>query len=114
MAIALQQVEGGTRLRLEGTIDITVAGELKSALLQGLSSASALQIDPSELTYLDVTALQLLWAAAHESTASGVSLIFEAPLPAPVRSTLEEAGFQEMLAMLDCSLQPRSSLGEMR
>lgn len=114
MAIGWGQVESGTQVRLEGALDISVAEELKTALLHTLSSASEVHIDLSGLASIDVTALQLLWAAARESTAGGISLAFDGPIPNCVRSTLQDAGFQEMLAMLDHWPQPRPSSGEVR
>jgi anti-anti-sigma regulatory factor len=110
MAIACEQLDGAARLRIEGVLDISVAEELKAALL-GTLPTPVVRIDLSAVTYLDVTAIQLLWAARREST--GTSLIFEPQVPEPVRIALQDAGFQDMLMLINEPSPLNASAGEM-
>jgi anti-anti-sigma regulatory factor len=64
MAIAIEESDLGNLVVLEGTIDISSAGELKAVLLKALGSGKDVCISLDAATYLDVTAVQLLWAAA--------------------------------------------------
>lgn len=50
-------------LVLAGSIDIGSAEEFKAALLEGFKGARRVQVSLDAVTGLDVTALQLLWAA---------------------------------------------------
>ena len=48
-------------------------------------------------TVLDVTAVQLLWAAAREAQRVGVEFGFKGQTPEAVRSALAEVGIEEFL-----------------
>jgi anti-anti-sigma regulatory factor len=50
-------------LRLHGSVDIAAAADLKAALLKALESSKQVQVVTLGVSDLDVTALQLLWAA---------------------------------------------------
>jgi anti-anti-sigma factor len=80
-------------IRLEGDVDIGSAAELKEVLLEALASKAKLRISVETATGMDVTAVQLLWAAEREARASGVILALQGPVPAILRATLREAGF---------------------
>jgi len=62
-------------IRLEGEFNVTSAAELKRLLLEGLASGKELHLDLDRASEIDVTALQLLWAAGRASAGvvSGVS-----------------------------------------
>lgn len=81
-------------IRLEGDLDVSGSAELKHTLLQAISNNSQSQIDLSHITELDVTALQLLWAAARQAERLGVSLEFAGASPSLVES-LHDAGFND-------------------
>ncbi len=81
-------------IRLEGPIDIAVAGELKEVLLEALATGVEVHVGLETATSIDVTAVQLLWAAEREAKASGVAMQLEGPVPEPLRATLREAGFE--------------------
>ena len=93
MPIFLDQNEASCLIRLEGEINISSAAELKKLLLEALSSGKELSLDMERVTELDVTALQLVWAAEREAKASGVNFIRVAP-PQEISIACEEAGFQ--------------------
>ena len=63
MPVNLDQGEAQCVIHLEGEIDISSAAELKKLLLLALQSGKELRLDLERATELDVTALQLLWAA---------------------------------------------------
>jgi hypothetical protein len=81
-------------VRLEGVIDISSAAELKAILLEALTACRDVRLDAGEATYLDITAMQLLWAAEREARKLKVGFGCGDELPAPVRSGLRDAGFE--------------------
>ena len=103
MGIDLQTTEAGTLIALEGAIDIASAAELKALLLQALGSGTKLRVSLDAATYLDVTAFQLLWAAAQQARRSGVEFRLSGQVPEPVSATLADAGFQSFLAAVEAA-----------
>jgi anti-anti-sigma regulatory factor len=93
MAIALNESELGNVVVLEGTIDISSAGELKAILLKALGSGKGVCISLDAATYLDVTAVQLLWAAEQQARLSGAVFRFSGHLSDLVSTTFANAGF---------------------
>lgn len=93
MGIALDRSQDASLLRLEGVIDISVAAELKAALIEALQSGNAVRIAAASVTDLDVTAYQLLWAARQQARQAGAAFTLDAEIPEPVRMTLAEMGF---------------------
>ena len=63
MRVTIDQSEALCLIRLEDDINITSAAELKKLLLEALASGRELRVDLERATELDVTALQLFWAA---------------------------------------------------
>jgi anti-anti-sigma factor len=89
-------VEQNTQLNtihLEGSIDITAAAELKTALAEAIDRGSTLHLSLENVTCLDVTAVQLLWAAGRAARAAGVPVQVNGKLPEPVVVDLAAAGF---------------------
>jgi anti-anti-sigma factor len=81
-------------IRLEGEVDISQAGELKRVLLEALEAKQAVAIAMEKATSMDVTALQLLWAAEREARTAGVSLSVRGAVPEALGATAREAGFE--------------------
>lgn len=100
MNIFLNQADDSNRISLEGAIDIASAVELKEAILQALKVRKAICISVEKAADLDVTAVQLLWAAKREAKRLGVGIMFEGQPPEAVQGALEHAGFGE-LAIFD-------------
>ena len=94
LAIILEQRDESNVIRLEGSIDIASAAELKASLLKALKSRKPLRLELDSGADLDVTAIQLLWAAEREATASGVDLQLVGDVPDAVTATLRESGFE--------------------
>jgi ABC-type transporter Mla MlaB component len=78
--LTLKQRDESSLLCLEGTVDIACAAELKALLIEGLSGAKPVRVSIEKAASLDVTAVQLLWAAARESRAAGVELTLDGPV----------------------------------
>jgi anti-anti-sigma regulatory factor len=93
VGITFEHRDRSSVICLEGMIDIASAAELKTILLEALKSGKALCIALDHSTDLDVTAVQLLWAAEREARASGVEFSLAGPVPEPVSAALKDAGF---------------------
>jgi len=92
--LTLDQNENFCVLHLEGEIDITSATELKTLLLQGLASGRELRVNLERATDLDVTAMQLLWAAEREARRSGMGITLTGRLSEEISSAAGDAGFE--------------------
>jgi anti-anti-sigma regulatory factor len=105
--------EGRTRcvIRLEGDIDITCSDELKRTLIEAISTRKELWVDLARATDLDVTAIQLLWAATREAERLGVSFGVTGQVPEKIISTVREAGFAEFPVPSITQVEPENSNG---
>jgi anti-anti-sigma regulatory factor len=101
MPIALDESELGNVVVLEGTIDVSSATELKAMLLRALGTGKEVCISLDAATYLDVTAVQLLWAAEQQARLSGAVFRFSGNLSEPVTATLADAGFPSFQASVN-------------
>jgi len=61
---------------LEAEVDIGCAAELKATLIEAVASRKEVRLNLEQVTGLDVTALQLLWAAARAAGQTGVPFSF--------------------------------------
>ena len=95
MPVTLEQKDALTCIHLEGVIDIGCAAELKELLMEKLKSGSAVYVALESATGLDITAVQLLWAAAREAQRVGVEFGFKGRTPEAVRCALAEAGIEK-------------------
>jgi anti-anti-sigma factor len=93
--VTLEQNGALTCIQLEGAIDIACAAELKELLMEKLQSGSAVYVSLESTTGLDVTAVQLLWAAAREAQRAGVEFGFKGQTPEGVRRALAAAGIEK-------------------
>jgi len=75
MALTLQREETGWLVRMEGQITLASAGELKEWLCEWLASGKDLEFDLGHVDEVDVTVLQLLWAAVRDSRNAGVRVL---------------------------------------
>ncbi|MGA7108642.1 MAG: STAS domain-containing protein [Terracidiphilus sp.] len=96
MGIISEKGDGFILLRLEGSVDIALAAELKSALMQALHSGGEIRIDAAAATYFDVATMQLLWAAEREAKHRGVTYGCREEFPQSIRIAWREAGFDEI------------------
>lgn len=84
-------------INLQANVDISDAADLKQALLDALLSHKELRLDLAGVTELDITAVQLLWAAARESQREGVSFTIIGAVPEEITATVRDAGFDAFL-----------------
>jgi len=70
--LIIDQNETRWLIRAEGEVLLNGANELKNLLLDGLASGKQLAVDLTQAEEIDVTLLQLLWAAEqHPAWMSG-------------------------------------------
>ncbi len=93
MAVVVEKSDAVSRIALEGTIDISVAAELKTTLQEAVDAGKPIAVSLAAASYLDVTAVQLLWAARRAAQDARVTLTIEDAPAEPVAAALTEAGF---------------------
>jgi anti-anti-sigma regulatory factor len=93
--VTLEQKDALTLFQLEGDIGVGCAAELKELLIEKLKSGSTVYVSLESATGLDITAVQLLWAAVREAKRVGVEFGFKGQTPEAVRCALTEAGIEE-------------------
>ncbi len=95
MPVTLEQKDAPAFIQLEGAIDIGCAAELKELLMEKLKSGAAVCVALESATVLDITAVQLLWAAAREAKRVGVEFEFKGQAPERILCELAEAGIED-------------------
>jgi len=88
----MERLESQLVIRLEGEFTLTSAAELKSLLLQGLAAGNDLRLDLEQAEEIDITLMQLLWAAGCEADRKGHSISIQVSDAAAVAA--REAGFE--------------------
>lgn len=96
MSVRLIQNGIESQVVLEGIVDIASAAEVKAVLSRGLAAGQPLIIHLEDIRYLDVTAMQLLWAAAREAKQTGMRVSFSGRSHEPASSLLSAAGFSNL------------------
>jgi anti-anti-sigma regulatory factor len=92
MPVTLKLGKEKSALCLDGQIDIGSAAELKQALLDALSAGKKMSVSLARVTDLDVTAVQLFWAARREAQTAGIAFVFDKREPQEVTASLAEVG----------------------
>lgn len=95
MAVTLEQDGDRTLIHFNDAVDIACAAELKQFLVQALDSRKEIQLDLEQAGSLDVTAVQLLWAAERAAKSFGVEFTLAGPVPDGILARLREEGFDE-------------------
>ena len=96
MGVVLEQGDTKSLLRLEGSVDIAVAAELKKLLIQALAAGKEVAVSLEAASYLDVTAVQLLWAADRDARSRGLRLTPIGPCPEVLCQSLSQAGLADL------------------
>jgi hypothetical protein len=91
LPITVEELEGHSLVRLDGSCTLARAGELKKALLEGWASGRGLSLDLGRAEEIDVAVMQLLWAAGREAE-RGRSRI-PVQMSAACGVAMREAGF---------------------
>jgi chemotaxis protein histidine kinase CheA len=84
--LTLESSDSLSKISLEGEIDIGCAAELQGLLVHALGSSKEVQVSLGSATDLDVTAVQLIWAARRAASASAVEFAVTGPVSEPLAS----------------------------
>ncbi len=95
MTVTLDHGEGDCLLHLDGEINIASAAELKALLIEALASGKDLRVDLERATQLDITALQLLWAAERKAAGAELRFTVAGSVPQELADAVAEAGFEK-------------------
>jgi anti-anti-sigma regulatory factor len=91
--IAVDRSDAKTVIRLDGTVDISCAAELKTQLAAALGAGGELRVNLEQVADVDVTWVQLVWAAQREELRAGIKFSFSGPVPEKIGAALQDAGF---------------------
>jgi anti-anti-sigma regulatory factor len=89
--VILDQRAGISVVSLDGDVDIRAATELKDILLAALLTRQELRVELAGLTTLDITILQLLWAARLAAARSDTKLILAGPVSEGAKQAMDLA-----------------------
>lgn len=92
MPITSESDETRCTVYLHASVDIADAADLKKALLDAILAHKELRLDLSKVTELDITAVQLIWAATREVRKIGMSFAIAGAVPEVINSTARDAG----------------------
>ena len=92
MAVTMERQESQSVIRLEGDFTLTSAEELKNLLLQGLASGNDLRLDLEQAEAIDITVMQLLWAAGREADRKGTGMAIQ--MSDAAATAARDAGFE--------------------
>ena len=96
MGITVSATDGGRCIGLEGAIDIASAAELKAALLEGFETGREVRVSLAGAGSLDVTVVQLLWAAVREAKRLGVEFVLEERAPEAMSGLMASMGLEAL------------------
>lgn len=94
MAATLERHESHWLIRLEGQIGLASAAEFRALLLEWLAAGKDLELDLEDAEEIDITAMQLLWAAGREAARLGVGITTRPS--GEVAAVLRDSGFEGM------------------
>ncbi|HUA20385.1 MAG TPA: STAS domain-containing protein [Bryobacteraceae bacterium] len=96
--LAVERSESGWLVRVEGDLGVAQAAELHCLLLEGLASGKPLRLDLARAGRIDITILQLIWAAGREA-GNGSALV--CGLSDLAASVARDAGFASFPGALE-------------
>lgn len=94
MSVILDQSTTPPVINLQGEVNIRCAAELKDILIQSLALVGPLHVDLSAINEIDITAIQLLWAAEREARKAGEEFLFVGVVPEIVATIVNNAGLR--------------------
>jgi anti-anti-sigma regulatory factor len=94
VSVVIDQDSESSLIRLEDAIDISCAAELKEATTTAIQAGKPVQILLEGATCLDVTAMQILWAAERAARAQGLGFTLKGQLPEALAAILRNAGWE--------------------
>jgi len=93
MPITVEEVDNSSMIRLEGDVNIASAAEVKGILINALASKKEIRLGLDGVTALDITALQLLFAAELNAAKSKIPFTLDGSVPSEVSAAMTDAGF---------------------
>jgi anti-anti-sigma regulatory factor len=94
VSVVIDKGDQSSLIRLDGVIDISCAAELKEVNMKALQAGKPVLVVLQGATCLDVTAMQVLWAAERAARALGLGFALEGQLPETLWATLRDAGWE--------------------
>jgi len=92
MPATVGERENTSLVRLEGAVDIASAVEMKGILLNVLASKKEIRLALDDATEMDITAVQLLYAAERDAAKTGISFTLEGTVPDEISVAMTDAG----------------------
>ena len=92
MPATVEERENTSLVCLEGAIDIASAAEMKSVLLNALASKKKIRLTLESATELDITALQVLYAAERDAAKTGILFALDGSVPDEISAAMTAAG----------------------
>ena len=96
MGVVLNQDEDSSLISLDGVVDIASAAELKAAFLLAIDAGKKICISVENVSDLDVTAFQFVWAAEREAKRRGVEFARRGKVPESIRAGLARVGLTKV------------------
>lgn len=100
MAVEVDTREGIRYIRLTHALDITQAAELKCALMDAIATSPRVCIEIAGASAIDVTIVQLLWAAISHAKSVGSDLVLQGPVSEAVERSLFGTGILPLMTSL--------------
>jgi anti-anti-sigma regulatory factor len=101
--INLEQNGAAFLIRLDAEVTIIQAAELKQLLLHALKEGKELRLDLEAATEMDITALQLLWAAHREAKKTGAAFFTAGRVPEELCAAAIDAGLEGFPVPIEAS-----------
>jgi anti-anti-sigma regulatory factor len=101
LPISVERLDSQWSLQLEGDLTLVSAPELKALLLEWLASGKDLRLDLERADQIDLSVLQLLWAAGREAARSNA--VISSRVSEVAMAAAREAGFDSFPAGNDGS-----------
>jgi anti-anti-sigma regulatory factor len=95
VSITAERAGNGLRLTIAGGLTVENAGAIKKALLEALEDEAEVHLELGEATSVDLSFMQILFAARAKAEAEGK--VLTASSPRALALAAEEAGFPRLL-----------------
>lgn len=89
--IDVQKADAGSVVHVAGEVDVSNASELRDALAGVLAGEKSVEVDLSQVPYIDSTGIGVLVGAAHEAQEAGTAFCVTNP----------QANVARVLSLLD-------------
>lgn len=94
--------ENFNRITLSGRLTIERAPEFKDLFLNALDAGMDFDVDMTAVESVDVTFLQVLWAAYKSAEKRGLCISVAGPIPENLKETAALAGFADLTGETQC------------